>query len=43
MLGQFLIGAWGLRRATFKLRHARYFYARMPWQARPRKRAMQHS
>jgi ABC-type transport system involved in multi-copper enzyme maturation permease subunit len=36
---QFLIGALGLRRAVFKLRHARYFYARMPWQQRPRKPA----
>jgi hypothetical protein len=36
---QFLIGAFGLRRAIFKLRHARYFYARMPWQQRPRKLA----
>jgi len=34
---QFLIGAFGLRRAIFKLRNARYFYARMPWQQRPRK------
>jgi ABC-type transport system involved in multi-copper enzyme maturation permease subunit len=34
------IGVAGLRRATFKLRHARYFYARMPWQERPRK--LQH-
>ena len=37
LLVQFLIGLWGLRRATYKLRHARYFYARMPWQQRPRK------
>jgi ABC-type transport system involved in multi-copper enzyme maturation permease subunit len=36
---QLLIGALGLRRAIFKLRHARYFYARMPWQQRPRKLA----
>lgn len=36
---QFLIGALGLRRAVFKLRHARYFYARMPWQQHPRKPA----
>jgi ABC-type transport system involved in multi-copper enzyme maturation permease subunit len=35
-----VIGILGLRRATFKLRHARYFYARMPWQERPRK--LQH-
>ena len=34
---QFAIGFWGLRRATYKLRHARYFYPRMPWQQRPRK------
>src|SRR5262249_8192894 len=34
---QFLIGILGVRRACFKLRHARYFYARMPWQARPQK------
>ena len=34
---QFLSASWGLRRATYKLRHARYFYARMPWQQRPRK------
>jgi hypothetical protein len=37
---QFMIGLWGIRRATFKLRHARYFYARMPWQDKPRK--LQH-
>jgi ABC-type transport system involved in multi-copper enzyme maturation permease subunit len=37
LLVQFGIGAWGLHRATFKLRHARYFYVRMPWQQRPRK------
>jgi ABC-type transport system involved in multi-copper enzyme maturation permease subunit len=34
---QFLIGLWGLRRATYKLQHARYFYARMPWQEQPPK------
>jgi ABC-type transport system involved in multi-copper enzyme maturation permease subunit len=34
---QLLIGAWGVRRACFKLRHARYFYARMPWQEKRRK------
>jgi hypothetical protein len=33
----FLIGFLGVRRACFKLRHARYFYARMPWQQKPRK------
>jgi ABC-type transport system involved in multi-copper enzyme maturation permease subunit len=33
----FLIGLWGVRRACNKLRHARYFYARMPWQEKPRK------
>jgi ABC-type transport system involved in multi-copper enzyme maturation permease subunit len=27
-----LIGLLGIRRACFKLRHSRYFYARMPWQ-----------
>jgi ABC-type transport system involved in multi-copper enzyme maturation permease subunit len=32
-----LVGILGISRATFKLRHARYFYARMPWQERPRK------
>jgi ABC-type transport system involved in multi-copper enzyme maturation permease subunit len=31
------IGVWGLNRATYKLRHARYFYARMPWQQRQSK------
>ncbi|MBO0697059.1 MAG: ABC transporter permease subunit, partial [Zavarzinella sp.] len=33
----FLIGALGVRRACFKLRHARYFYARMPWQQKRQK------
>lgn len=37
LLGMFVIGAWALRRAMFKLRHARYFFARMPWQQRRRK------
>lgn len=37
LLVMFAIGLWGLRRATYKLRHANYFYARMPWQQRPRK------
>jgi ABC-type transport system involved in multi-copper enzyme maturation permease subunit len=37
VLVQLLIGFYGLRRACFKLRHARYFYARMPWQQKPRK------
>jgi ABC-type transport system involved in multi-copper enzyme maturation permease subunit len=32
---QILVGLWGVRRATYKLRHARYFYAAMPWQQRP--------
>ncbi|HKB02525.1 MAG TPA: ABC transporter permease subunit [Gemmataceae bacterium] len=36
-LVQFLIGYFGVRRACFKLRHARYFYARMPWQEKRRK------
>jgi ABC-type transport system involved in multi-copper enzyme maturation permease subunit len=36
LLVQFVIGLWGIRRACFKLRYARYFYARMPWQFRPR-------
>src|SRR5205085_2929604 len=36
---QLLIGLLGVRRATFKLRHARYYFARMPWQARPVKPA----
>jgi len=35
LIALFVIGAWGVRRACFKLRHARYFYARMPWQRRP--------
>jgi ABC-type transport system involved in multi-copper enzyme maturation permease subunit len=37
---QFMIGFLGIRRACYKLRHARYFYARMPWQTRPSK--LQH-
>ncbi|HJZ90897.1 MAG TPA: ABC transporter permease subunit [Gemmataceae bacterium] len=36
LLVQFVFGVWGIRRACFKLRHARYFYARTPWQYRPR-------
>lgn len=37
LLVMFLIGAWGLRRAMFKLRYAHYFYARLTWQQRRRK------
>jgi len=37
---QFMIGLLGIRRACYKLRHSRYFYARMPWQTRRRK--LQH-
>lgn len=40
LAAQYAIGMWGIRRACFKLRHARYFYSRMPWQQRPRK--LQH-
>jgi ABC-type transport system involved in multi-copper enzyme maturation permease subunit len=36
---QFVIGVLGIRRATYKLRHARYYFARMPWQSRPVKPA----
>ncbi|HVK11852.1 MAG TPA: ABC transporter permease subunit, partial [Gemmataceae bacterium] len=32
---QFVIGLLGVRRATYKLRHAKYYYARTPWPARP--------
>ena len=39
LVALFVIGVLGVRRACFKLRHARYFYARMPWQQRPRKPA----
>jgi ABC-type transport system involved in multi-copper enzyme maturation permease subunit len=39
LLVQFAIGLWGIRRACFKLRHARYFFACMPWQHRPRPQA----
>jgi len=34
LFSQLLIGIGGIRRACFKLRHAPYFYARMPWQER---------
>jgi ABC-type transport system involved in multi-copper enzyme maturation permease subunit len=36
---QVLIGFLGVRRATYKLGHARYYFARMPWQSRPVKPA----
>jgi ABC-type transport system involved in multi-copper enzyme maturation permease subunit len=36
LVALFVIGVLGVRRACFKLRHARHFYARMPWQQRPR-------
>jgi len=37
LFAQFMIGLLAIRRACYKLRHARYFYARMPWQERRRK------
>jgi ABC-type transport system involved in multi-copper enzyme maturation permease subunit len=36
---QLLIGVLGIRRATYKLRHARYYFARARWQTRPVKPA----
>ncbi len=36
---QFVIGVLGVQRATYKLRHAKYYFAPMRWQARPVKPA----